>query len=81
MHQVREEWFPAERPQQRGRNRGRARGRTPALEEHCTAVMVLSENGTPLWTIFAKGNYQWMQVVPDLVLVTRPPLQPMQRYI
>ena len=78
VHEVREAWYPADRPQQRGRrNRGRARGGAPpGLEELVTAVKVLSENGTPLWTIFAKGNVQWMQVVPDAVLVSMAPLLP-----
>jgi hypothetical protein len=60
-------WFTAEGPRRRGR-RNRRRGGTPLpdLEQIATAVRIRSENGTMVWTLFAKGNFQLMSVIDDV---------------
>ena len=68
--EVREAWFTAEGPRRRGR-RNRRRGGTPLpdLEQIATAVRIRSENGTMVWTLFAKGNIQLMSVIDERVWV------------
>lgn len=68
--EVREAWFTAEGPRRRGR-RNRRRGETPLpdLEQIVTAVRIRSENGTMVWTLFAKGNIQLMSVIDERVWV------------
>ena len=68
--EVREAWFTAEGPRRRGRRNRRRRGTPlPELEQIITTVRIRSENGTMVWTIFAKGNFQLMSVIDERVWV------------
>ena len=65
--EVRETWGTAEAPR-RDLRRSR-RGGPPPLEHIVTAVKIRSENGTMLWTTFAKGPFQLMSVISMTVQV------------
>ena len=65
--EVREAWFNAEGPRRRGRRN--RRGGTPPPEHIITAVKIRSENGTMLWTTFAKEPFQLMSVINMTVQV------------
>ena len=57
VEEIREEWFPA--PRQRG---GRRRRRGPPQEVLYTGIRFTSVNGTVLWTNYARGDSQWMEI-------------------